>query len=184
MSDPTDSQDPEDIRAQLIAEAAKSKSPIAHLDPTSPWLPDRDAIVAEAIRRWAKDGNTETSGVIFKNADGNYAYSIPLTSARHDEFALRAQLPKGQTLGAILHSHPGNDDLAGYFSPHDVQMADKLGIPSYIRFDSDGSLRSYMPGKTKTSIRRTGAGQFDTAKVSRGDPVTALPASLYAETTP
>lgn len=182
MSVPAEQMDPEVLREQLIAAAAKDKLPIAHLDPTSPWLPDLDSAVNEAIKRSGKTAENEQSGIIVRGPDG-YAYSIPLTSARHDDFALRAQLAKGQSLAALWHSHPGNDNLAGYFSPHDLAMADQLKVPSYIRFNSDGSIRSYTPGKTKLQSVNTGTGRFDTQKVARGDPITALPAQLYAEVT-
>jgi hypothetical protein len=181
---PAEQMDPEALREQLIAASAKDKLPAAALDPTSPWLPDLEAAVNEAIRRSGKIANNEQSGVIFRNADGHFAYSIPLTSVRQDDFALRAPLAQGQSIAAIWHSHPGADELAGYFSPHDLEMADKLNVPSYIRFNSDGSIRSYTPGKTKTKSIVTGADRFATTKVARGDPVTALPPQLYAEATP
>lgn len=178
MSVPVEQMDPEAIRDQLIAAAGKDKLPVAALDPTSPWLPDLDTAVNEAIKRSGKIAANEQSGVVIKNADGHFAYSIPLTSVRQDDFALRARLGDGQSLAAIWHSHPGNDELASYFSPHDLEMVDKLNVPSYIRFNSDGSIRSYTPGKTKTR-RMSIADAF--LKVAHGDPVTALPAQLYAE---
>lgn len=176
------SADPDALRAQLIAAAANQPKPIAALDPTSPWLPDLDTAVNEAIKRSGKMTDGEQSGVVIRNADGHYAYSIPLTSARQDDFALRAQVAKGQQLAAIWHSHPGNDQTAGYFSPQDISMADQLKIPSYIRFNSDGSVRRYMPGKTKLNqVISAGPSRLDTARVTRGDVVTALPQQLYAE---
>lgn len=177
------SVDPEDMRAQLIAAALKEKMPQAALDPTSPWLPDLDSAVNEAIKRSGAIANNEQSGVVFKNADGHFAYSIPLTSARQDDFALRAQIPEGMSLAGIWHSHPGNDELAGFFSPADLDMADKLNVPSYIRFNKDGAIRSYTPGKTKT-LRRSLYDPATTSRVTRGDVVTALPAQLYAENVP
>jgi len=178
------SADSEAMREQLIAAALKADKPVAALDPTSPWLPDLDTAVNEAIKRSGKIASNEQSGVIFKNADGHYAYSIPLTSARQDDFALRAQLAKGQSLAAIWHSHPGDDELATYFSPHDLEMADKLGIPSYVRFNSDGSIRSYTPGKTKTSYVSAPGDRVSRLKVARGDQVIALPMKLFAEVPP
>lgn len=181
MSVPAEQMDPEALRAQLMEAAAKDKMPMASLDPTSPWLPDLDTAVNEAIKRSGAITRNEQSGVVIKNADGHFAYSIPLTSVRHDDFALRAQLAQGQALAAIWHSHPGNDQLAGYFSPHDLEMADKLKVPSYIRFNADGSIRSYTPGKTRTKSIEAGNGPFNVMKVARGDTVTALPSQLYAE---
>lgn len=178
------SADPEALRAQLIAAALKEKMPAAALDPTSPWLPDLDSAVHEAIKRSGAIADNEQSGIIYKNTDGQFAYSIPLTSARQDDFALRAQIPQGQALAAIWHSHPGKDSLAGYFSPHDIEMATKLNVPSYIRFNSDGSIRSFTPGKTKLSSVKTGSGAFDSVRTTRGDAVLAIPAQMYAENIP
>jgi uncharacterized protein DUF4329/JAB domain-containing protein similar to deubiquitination enzymes len=181
MAEPTQQPDNDALRAKLIATAAQSKMPTAALDPTSPWLPDLDTVVMEAIKRSGDIANNEQSGVIFKNSEGQYAYSIPLTSARQDDFALRAQIQKGHSLAAIWHSHPGEDDLAGYFSPQDLAMADQLKLPSYIRFNKDGSVRRYTPGKSATTSVNRGTGKFDQAKVSRGEPITAWPAQMYAE---
>ena len=178
MADPIQ---PDALREQMITAAARSKTPTAALDPTSPWLPDLDTAVMEAIKHSGSVANNEQSGVIFKNADGHYAYSIPLTSARQDDFALRAQVAKGHTLAAIWHSHPGEDDLAGYFSPQDLNIANKLNLPSYIRFNKEGVVRRYTPGKSATTSVNKGTGKYDNVKVSRGDPVVALPAQMYGE---
>lgn len=180
MSTPAEQMDPEVMRQQLIDAAGKDKMPVAALDPTSPWLPDLDSAVAEAIKRSGKIAEHEQSGIVVKGP-GGFAYSIPLTSARHDDFALRARLTQGQSLAAIWHSHPGTDNLASYFSPHDLSMADQLKIPSYIRFNSDGAIRSYTPGKTKLQLVGS---RMDAQRLTRGDPVTALPAQLYAEAQP
>src|ERR1051326_4302260 len=91
--------------------------PVAKLDPDAQWLPDLDSAVSEAIQRSGRvSGNdNERSGVIYRNGDGNFAPSIPLASARHDAFALRAEAKDGHAVAAVWHSHPGKDELAGFF---------------------------------------------------------------------
>jgi hypothetical protein len=175
------SDDPEALRAKLMAAASKTREPVAALDPTARWLPDLDAAVGEAIHASGKTSDSaEQSGVIYKNADGNFAPSIPLQSARHDSFALRAQVSKGQSIAAIWHSHPGNDEFAGYFSPNDLKVADQLRVPSFIRFNSNGAIRRYTPGETRTS-KIALPGSRTQITVARGEAVKALPAAMYGE---
>lgn len=175
----------EELREKLIGDALKQRIPMAAIDPTSPWMPDLDSAVAEAIKRAQLQNKTETAGVIFQNPDGMYAYSIPLTMKIRDEFALQAQSGKDRKLAAIWHSHPGDTkgDDSTVFSPNDITRADQLKLPSYIQFMVDGKLRSYTPGKTKT-FSKYFAGNRVPAKVSLGDDVVLVPRQLMAESTP
>lgn len=169
------STSPDDLRAQLIAAAAAAKIPLAAPDPTAAPVNSLDAAALAFKNQLDPRGHTEQAGVFYGTPSG-YQSSIPVTQREHDQFALRAQIPKGDTLGAIFHNHPGDDDRAGFFSPEDIQTATQLKVPSYVMFQN-GSIRKFVPGTTKTHNMRFPGDRFDT-KVADGDPVVDLAKAL------
>jgi hypothetical protein len=112
----------------------------------------------------------EHAGVILRNPQGKYELS---TSAPgdHDNFSIAAQIPKGYSLAAILHNHPGDDDMGNVFSPNDLAVAKQLKVPSYVGFSKDGSIRRYTAGETQTRSLQM-PGERNTVKVADGDPIT------------
>lgn len=169
------SASPDDLRAQLIAAAQAAKVPLAAPDPTMQPVGSLDAAAYAFKNQIDPKNHTEQAGVFYGTPAG-YQPSIPVTQREHDHFALRAAIPKGDTLGAIFHNHPGDDDRAGFFSPDDIQTATQLKVPSYIMFQ-DGSLRKFVPGTTKTHNMRFPGDRFDT-RVADGDPVADLTQAL------
>jgi hypothetical protein len=114
----------------------------------------------------------EQAAVIFKRPDGSHVYSTVAPQVTHDTFALRAQMPKGYTLSGIVHSHPGTDGDAYKFSPNDLDVANKLGVPSYIRFLGNNQMRKYVPGSTKTQTVGSGISK---QTVAYGEPLLPEP---------
>ncbi len=148
--------------------------PISVVDPASGTYPNVDAAVAAAVKAFAdgRDKDTgEKAAVVVKMPDGSFAYSSPVSQEQHDAFALRAQLTNGQSLAAIVHTHPGEDDLGQVFSPRDLDVARQLNVPSYVQFRKDGALRRYTPGKTQTTMMKTYGGA---QRVATGDPVAPI----------
>jgi hypothetical protein len=143
------------------------------LDPTSqPYETADQAATALADNfKSKKTPGLETAGFVLKDVDGKFRYST-YVGGTDDHFEFAAQLPRGYSLAAIVHAHPGKDAAGQVFSPDDLEMADKLKIPSYVRFLNDGSTRSYTPGKT--AMQNMPSGRF-VRKVARGDDL-ALPA--------
>jgi hypothetical protein len=118
--------------------------------------------------------NLEHAGVLVKGPDGNYYATVPHCSTTPDEFAVKLKLDQGWSLAGIYHTHPGQDADAQYFSGHDVQTANAAKVPSYIRFNSDNSIRSYTPGATKVQQTRIDEGNMPTYEdTARGDPLPA-----------
>lgn len=154
------------------------------IDPSSP----RHKSIDEAayglhtqVGKADRHGEQETAGVILKTPDGSYQYSTLAPQALHDKFEIHVMIPDGTTIAGIYHTHPGDDDDAKYFSQDDLNIARKLNVPSYITF-SDGSLRKYQPGQTKTDYT-TAPGSRNTQKTAIGDVVPA-PAPPTAEQKP
>lgn len=105
---------------------------VATLDPTCTWSPDRDATALEALNRTPAMGKTEVGGVLYRNAEGNYCYSIPVGNQNDRHFHLQAQIPAGLTLDGLYHVHPGAEQ-SSLFSADDVDMMHKLKVASYIK---------------------------------------------------
>lgn len=170
---------PEAMRAQLIAAALAAKVPLAAPDPTSTPFDSLDSAASAFKKQIDPANHTEQSGVFYGTPDGKYQSSIPVSQKEHDRFALRAQIAKGSSLGAIFHNHPGDDERAQVFSPEDIQTATQLKVPSYVMFQ-DGSIRKFVPGTTKTRNMRFPGDRFDT-KVADGDPITDVANALAAK---
>lgn len=150
--------------------------PIVTLDGNAPTYDSLDQAAHEISKNFAQQPQIEQSAALFKTPAG-YQTSAVVTNSDHDNFGMRVQLPQGVTLAGIIHGHPGNDELAGYFSPNDINVANQLKVPSYIRFLSDNSLRRFTPGQTKINYMMG-------AKVARGDgiklPESGAPAQKLA----
>ena len=146
-----------------------SKQTPISIDPNSPTFDDLDA-AANAFAATFPNAGSETAGMLYKDATGKYRYSTTIPGT-DEHFQLTAAVPKGAILAAILHSHPGKDALGQVFSPNDLQTADQLRLPSYVRFLDANELRVYRPGVTKTERMQMPDSRF-MQTVARGDPVT------------
>src|SRR4051812_14899239 len=100
---------PDEERARLIAQIAGQLTPRADLDPTSPMYATTDEAANAAFARLTPNGTVEQAGVIYKTPEGKFAYSIPTTQNKKDDFALQAIRGNGQNLAGIYHTHPGDD---------------------------------------------------------------------------
>lgn len=148
-----------------------TKAPAIQVDPNSPVFDSADeAANAFAATFGSSKKINEKAGVLFKSSDGKYRYSTAIEGT-NDQFALRAQVPDGMAFGGIVHSHPGTDARGAVFSPDDVSAADKLKVPSYIRFSGDNGVRKYVPGQTKTSQMSDPTSRMPLT-VARGDSLT------------
>lgn len=142
------------------------------IDPQSPAFNSLDE-AAKALGATFPNANSETAGMIYKDVDGKFKYSTTMPGT-DEHFSLRAAIPKGASLGAIVHSHPGKDALGQTFSGDDIKTADQLKLPSYVRFLGTDDTRVYRPGVTKTehmSMPGNLLGQI----IARGDPLVLPP---------
>lgn len=124
--------------------------PVATVADGSPWHDDLDTAAHKAFGQSPDMQKAEQAGFMVAGPDGKYAFSNPVTQNDHDNFALRAQIKAGHKLAGIYHTHPGKDTDGQVFSPHDIEVANQLKVPSYVMFLKDGSVRKYVPGKTPT----------------------------------
>src|ERR1700730_18464389 len=132
MADPTD--DLQAQRAALIAASLKQKVPTAVLDPTCVWQPDKDQAATQALANAAEQSKRyETAGAIFRDANGNYCYSIPVGGTQAGHFVFGVKPAPGQPMAALYHTHPAGGGEDDSFSPDDVRMANQLKLTSYIK---------------------------------------------------
>jgi proteasome lid subunit RPN8/RPN11 len=114
-----------------------------------------DTIEAAAVQ--ALDAITEhayeVGGVILKDQDGKYYPTPPKGDKDTDGFEIKVYYPKGHKIVAIYHTHPdqGVGEIDGeLFSPVDVEIADTMQVPSYIKALRSGTVRKYEPGVHRT----------------------------------
>ena len=151
-------------------------NPPAQIDPNSDGHEDIDGSAEHALSGVANP-EQEQAGVILRSPEGKYFYTSPTTSPHHDSFEIRVMLQKGWQIAGIYHSHPGKDDDGQVFSPQDLQVAQQLNVPSYIKFMKDGAVRKYIPGETPTQNRPDGKFQ---RKVASGDALKEIPKPMVA----
>lgn len=91
----------------------------------------------------APAGKLEYAGALLQLADGSIAGTA---AQRGDEtrFELRVPLPHGAHIVALWHTHPAGTD-SGYFSSGDIETANAVGVPSYIRDNATGRIYVYIP---------------------------------------
>lgn len=142
------------------------------IDPNSPPFISIDE-VANALAATFPNKGSETAGMIYKDADGKYRYSTTVPGG--ENFNLQAAVPKGSSLAAIVHSHPGKDALGQVFSPSDLDTANQLKLPSYVRFMDANDTRVYRPGVTKTQTMKMSSADRYGKTVARGDALTLPP---------
>lgn len=152
------------------------QSQIVTLDSSSPSFQTAAAAADAVSKSFAQQKDTEQAAVVIKRPDGTYGYSTVAPQETHDSFALRAQFPKDHVLAGIVHSHPGTDALGQVFSPQDLQVAETLKVPSYIRFVNDNTIRQYVPGTTKTQNTQVAGNKFG-VRSAVGDPIEQEPIS-------
>lgn len=143
--------------------------PAVQPDSASPLFKAAD-YAADMVSRGFGHSVNEQAAVIFRRPDGQLVYSTVAPQTLHDQFALRAQMPRGYQIAGIVHNHLGGDWQGQQFSPEDLATASRMNVPSYIRFTQNNSIRKFTPGKTQTS---TMGDKLNQKKIAYGDPVDA-----------
>lgn len=74
--------------------------------------------------------------------------ALPDSRQNEGNFRLHVSLRPGERIAAILHTHPSDHvawDRSEEFSPEDREMANHLGVPSYVYFAKLKQVRVYEP---------------------------------------
>lgn len=148
--------DPVQQRSALIASALRQKTPEAVLDPTCAWQPSEDQAATTALNN-ASDVSTkkEVGGVLYKNDDGQYCYSIPVGNSNSYHFKLAAHSAPGQQMAGVYHTHPKGNGEDSTFSEDDVNMANQLKMASYIKALKNDEIRRLDPASAQIAMHLT-----------------------------
>lgn len=143
----------------------KKTPPVAALDPSCVWQPDKDVAAMTALGS-VPYGMREFAGAIYRNPAGDYCYSLPV-EGRGEDFQFKVDNSGGLQFDGIWHTHPGDDADAKLFSTNDTQVADALRRTSYIR-TNDGNVRRYDPGVTRVVAAANRTSRAKTERTSPG----------------
>jgi hypothetical protein len=114
--------------------------------------------VAGILAAVGESSRVEFGGAVLQRAAGCFVHSRPVTSNHPARLAYRIRFVRDDmALAGIYHTHP-RGGRAGAFSPDDVAVQQRLGVPSYV-----GVLGS--PGCV-VAIRRLGSVSADSSSVA------------------
>ncbi len=105
----------------------------------------------------------EYAGCLYEQK-GKVFYTVPETSSEARGFNIHCRFPQSAKLVGIFHTHPGDEETNEVFSQPDVEVAVKLGLPSYIGITRSSSIKRFIAGKDKTSIIKYAGTFLATAK--------------------
>jgi hypothetical protein len=114
---------------------------------------DSARTVVTQIKAQANQSSIEYAAVIVRKADSS-VISSPLVMGSNDTFKLTVGLHKGDSICALVHSHPGTNSSAQLFSAPDVAMAKQLNVASYIYLVASDTLKAFVPAKDSVTLGR------------------------------
>jgi hypothetical protein len=156
-------------RVALMAAALRQKVPAAVLDPTCTWQPNMDEAANAGLNNAQKASDRyEEGGVIYQNKDGQYCYSIPVSTKDTNHFSFSAHNTPDQQIAGIYHTHPGSD--GGVFSADDVNMANQLKVPSYIKALRANVVKRLDPAAVQQALRHSSTKTSDGTLVPQLNP--------------
>lgn len=124
----------------------------------------QEAVIAAMTEAVPQSEKYEYAGVIYE-MDGRFFYTKPESSRQTDRVKVKISYPKGANLVSLYHTHP-EGEKSEIFTRDDIEMAEKLTehfgrpIPYFMGHVKDGSVRSFIPGKSEITGRHTSPGEF------------------------
>ncbi len=99
---------------------------------------------------------SEYGGIVYE-LNGHYYYTPPVTVEESSEVRFEIEILRSAHIVALYHTHtPGA--LSSLFSQDDIEVANKLHVPSYIFVLDKSEIKCYVPGVTPVFER--GGGVF------------------------
>ena len=129
----------------------------------------------------AGDPRHEWAGILYE-LEGKHYFSEPQTSGGSHSFDIKAGIPRPGRLAGIYHTHPGGpDERAHLFSAADIDVAKRMGVPSYI-IHGEGEIKRYVHGETPMR-RDNRVGRFRSDSVYSEGEVVRFPKMSVGEST-
>lgn len=130
----------------------------------------KDDAAAAALYNLLHNGpqTQERMGAIVPTPDGEYTYTPPANTSEQPGSHSKVRVPSN--LVGLYHDHPlqhvndvgthRDSDTAKKFSPGDVNIANRLNIPSYIAVQGEGDaitqpVYKYKPGTSRPDLSGT-----------------------------
>jgi len=113
-----------------------------------------DAAISALRLSVRKSVRIEYGGCLFRQTTADitaFYFTEPATNHSPDDFAITCELPSGAKLVGIYHTHPLGS-IPG-ISTNDIDVAKKLNVTSFVAFIDQGTIMSYVPGKTRVRGR-------------------------------
>lgn len=101
-----------------------------------------------------KSVRVEYGGCLFRKTTADvkaFYFTEPATNHSPEDFAITCELPSGAKLVGLYHTHPLGS-IPG-ISTNDIDVAKKLNVTSFVAFIDQGTIMSYVPGKTRVRGR-------------------------------
>lgn len=135
--------------------------------------PQMETAVQEAFKLIPADAQGEMGGGILFCDNANFkGYVLTEAVGQGDSHKMQMQIvaPKDWNCRtvALYHTHPGTNEAADYFSTKDIEVAEQLNIPSFIRTSLCQCIKAFYPGKTHKARARIGLTK-DSRIVSAGE---------------
>lgn len=152
--------------------------PVSALAGGAPTYASRQEAALAAINA-ARAGNKHVEvggGIVFNPQTQQYAYTTPAGMSNDAHFGARVQFATPWQLDSIYHSHPAGP-RSTVFSQDDLDVAQRLGVPSYILTRYDNKVRVFDPASSP--IVKSPDGNF-----AHGDVVDETPPAAAAPADP
>lgn len=95
------------------------------------------------------DGNKlEWTSVVYRKPNGKIGFSAPMGGKKEGSFSEKIRIPKGATLLSLAHNHPQDKD-DHHFSNADIEMAERMKIPTAIAYGPSVDASIFTPGKSQ-----------------------------------
>lgn len=157
-------------------------SVIAQVSDDSKFFDSADQAAVAALKLIPSLNNSnyfEYSGCIFVDANSSphrFFYTFPVTNNSSDGIRISCVPPAYATaLVGIFHTHPISDSFGNTdgFSTHDVEIADRLNITSYVGTIKTRNIIRYISCKSRKECLDSG-GTVCRNKYSRGERIGIL----------
>lgn len=120
--------------------------PVSALAKDAQLYPSRTEAALAAVNT-ARGGDRHVEvggGILFNPQTRQYAYTTPAGMSQDAHFGTRVQFVQPWQLDSIYHSHP-SAPRSTQFSQDDIDIAQRLGVPSYILTRYDNKVRLFDP---------------------------------------
>lgn len=129
----------------LSAQVFANEMPISMPDSTQTGFTTADEAVTQAyVTARTLSRSDESGGAIYQTGD-KFFYTLPVTTHEGAAIDYRVGKPKGSTLIALYHTHPGKSVGIHGFSLSDCRLARDMNLIMYVNVIEDHTILVFDP---------------------------------------